>query len=294
MKIIELDQRSTSWLEWRNSGIGASEISIIMGSNPYSTPFVLWQKKCGYVLGDPVNPAMQHGIDHEDIALKWVNENKGLSLEPLCAQDDLKPHFKASLDGWDSSRKVVCEIKCPMSFKTLDMAKNTGYIHPYWIDQVQWQIMITDAKDAYIALWDFRDRSCLFLEVHRDEKRIALMREKADEFWKGVKIGIPPAASPKDFINVEDLSLKRLLYQYESLDKEIKALEGQKKALKSQIEDFGDDGNFTAYGFKIVRCPSRVTYDMEKMKSDGIDLGKYAKKSDSIGYYKIILPKGDK
>jgi len=237
--------------------------------------------------------AMQHGIDHEDEALAWVNSKQELSLVPICAEDDTIPYFKASLDGWDEEKKIVCEVKYPVSFKTIDNAKE-GIIHPYWIDQVLWQAMVSDALEAFIAIWDFRNQTCIIEEIHIDKVRILEMRRKGHEFWKGVKYGKPPAISDKDYITIEDTDLQSYLFRYQHLDQKIKGLEFQKKDVKSLIEDFGDDGNFTAYGFKIVRCPSRVSYDMEKMKSDGIDVEKYQKKSDSIGYYKIILPKGDK
>jgi hypothetical protein len=61
--------------------------------------------------------------------------------------------------------------------------------------------------------------------------------------------------------------------------------------LKNQIIDFGDDGNFKAYGFTICRTAPRVTYDMEQMRKDGIDVDKYKKQPSALGAYRITCPR---
>ena len=122
MKIVSFDQGSDSWLKWRKGGIGASDISIIMGSNPYKTPLQLWEIKCGYREEDVVNRAMQHGINHEDVARQWLNQNLQLHLQPVCVEDDDKSHFRASLDGYDFDHETLVEIKCPISEKVFDLA----------------------------------------------------------------------------------------------------------------------------------------------------------------------------
>ncbi len=44
MKIIDLEQGTPEWLEWRKNGIGSSDIATIMGANPYQTPYQLWEE----------------------------------------------------------------------------------------------------------------------------------------------------------------------------------------------------------------------------------------------------------
>jgi len=296
LKIITFSegQSGESWLKWRRGGVTATDISVIMGSNPYETPLKLWEKKCGYRAEDPLNVAMKHGVKNEDVARQWINQNHQLYLKPLCVEDDEEPIFRASLDGWDNDNQVLCEIKCPISEKVLDNARLKQSIPDYWYDQMQWQIMISNPKRAFIALWDYRTQNCITLDMFGSKERIPKMREKAKSFWHNVQIGRAPVPEKSDYIELEDEDLHALLLEYEDLARKCTALSDRKKELKKRIEDFGDDGNFTAYGFKIQRVQPAAKLDVEQMKLDGIDVERYMKKTDSIGYYKIYLPKGNK
>lgn len=293
MKIVNFadGQRSLEWGKWRLSGIGASEISILMGSNKFKTPLQLWDEKCGYRSSDFMNAAMAHGIKNEDVALRWINENHQLNLEPLCIEDIEYSHFKASLDGYDLEKKVLCEIKCPVSDDILNKAREYQEIPLYWQHQLQWQIMLCKPIRAFIAIWDYRYNSCVTVEAFAQPTLQKEMIEKAKNFWRSVQIGIPPKPSEKDYVKVEDERLKELLNEYQDHDLVAKAADMRKKALKKEIIEFGDDGNFTAYDFLMTRCAPRLTYDVEKMRMDGIDIDQYARKNNAIGYYRISCPK---
>jgi len=293
MKIVSFPdgQGSKEWLDWRRNGIGASDISIIQGSNKYKTLLTLWDEKCGFKGEDEVNFAMEHGIKNEDKARQWINENEQLKLEPLCVEDQELSHFRASLDGYDLEKKVLCEIKCPVSNDILDNAREKQTLPMYWQHQIQWQIMLTNPVRAFIALWDYRYDSCLTIEAFAQPTLQKEMREKGKEFWRMVQMGVPPKPSEKDYIRVEDEELKLLLQEYKDHDGVEKAAKEEKKRLKEKIVEFGDDGNFTCNGFFISRCAPRVTYNLDQMRLDGIDVDGYAKKNNGIGYYKISCPK---
>ncbi len=293
MKIVTLPdgQGSKEWLEWRRNGIGASDISIIMGSNKYKSPLSLWDEKCGFKAEEEMNFAMEHGVRNEDVARQWVNENHQLNLEPLCVEDMEHSFFKASLDGYDMEGKVLCEIKCPVSDDILDKARENRSIPMYWQHQIQWQIMLTQPTRAFVAVWDYRYDSCVTIEAFAQPTLQKEMKEKAHEFWRGVQMGVPPKPTEKDYIHVDDPALKDLLNEYKDHDAVEKAAKERKKKLKEKIVEFGDDGNFTCGGFFISRCAPRVTYNMDQMRLDGIDVDGYAKKNNGIGYYKISCPK---
>lgn len=293
MKIVNFSegQRSEEWHKWRREGIGASDIGVIMGSNTFQTPLMLWEKKCSFREEDPVNLAMKHGIENEHVARQWLNEHMQLSLMPVCVEDPDKPHFKASLDGFDFGQNVLCEIKCPVSEKILDRARIERAVPDYWFDQMQWQIMLSSPARAILAIWDYRHQSCITLDMFANKNRIKLMREKGDEFWERVKIGKPPPLERTDWIDVEGEGLHELLLEYQELSEKGKVLSARKKELKEKIEDFGDDGNFTAYGFKVQRMDAPKRLNLDQMRMNGIDVDKYYQRSESIGYYKISPPK---
>lgn len=293
MKIItfEKGQSSDEWLAWRRQGIGASDISVIMGSNTYSTPLKLWENKCGFRHEEPINRAMAHGIKNEDVARQWMNEHFQLNLRPLCIEDNEEPIFRASLDGYDFDQETLVEIKCPITESTLDRAKVSQFVPNYWFDQMQWQIMLSSPKRAILAMWDYRTQTCITVEMFGINKKIMEMREKAKKFWHSVQIGNEPQPTPNDFIEIEDDKLHQLLIEHQSLVDKEKVFFDRKKEVREQISDFGDDGNFTAYGYKIKRVAAPIKYDVDQMRVDGIDVDKYVKKSSSIGSYRIYPPK---
>ncbi len=291
MKIVSFTQGTEEWLKWRGGGVGASDISAIMGSNPYLTALQLWEKKCGFREDDEINQAMQHGIDTEPIAREWLNKNHQLELVPLCLEDNEFGFMRASLDGYDEKNNLVAEIKCPITEKTLDQAREYQTIHKYWYHQLQWQIMLTKPTRAFIALWDYRHKNCITVEMYAEPTVQEEMREKAKEFWRHVQIGRPPMATDKDYIFIEDEKLEVHLKEYNKICKGEKVLVERKKELKTMIVDFGDDGNFKAYGFTMTRYPGKVKYNLDQMRLDGIDVDAYIKKEDTIGYYIIKPPK---
>jgi putative phage-type endonuclease len=291
MKIIELQQSSNEWLTWRQNGVGASDVPIILGTSPYKTKLQLWNDKCGFGKKQELNEAMKHGIMNEEKAREWVNNELKLNLEPLCVEDDERGYIRASLDGWDKSNEVLVEIKCPTSIEVLMKALEAERIHGYWMDQIHWQMMITKPKKAYAALFDWRDETCILIEIKRDEEKEAKMTHEASVFWNMVVTGNAPDASDRDYIEVTDPKLEILTKEYIEVAKEEKTVKERKKELKTKIEDFGDDMSFEAYGLKVKRCQPTTTYDLRAMKEDGIDIEKYKKEPKSIGFYKIMVPK---
>lgn len=49
------------WLEARKQGVTASEIAVVMGLSPYSSPYALWHQKLGLLPPQEDNPMMERG-----------------------------------------------------------------------------------------------------------------------------------------------------------------------------------------------------------------------------------------
>lgn len=291
MKIVSFTQGSEEWKVWRKGGIGASDIGAIMGANPHKTLLQLWNQKCGYTDDEPINSAMQHGITYEPVARKWLNEDQKLDFSPLCVEDNENSFMRASLDGYDEKKHFIAEIKCPVSEKHIISAQEHQNIPKHWFYQMQWQIMLTEPKRAIFAIWDYRHNKCITVEMFGEPEVHKEMREKATDFWRQVQSGRPPVATDKDYIHVEDGKLEEHLQEYKKILDGEKVLVERKKDLKKVIANFGDDGNFKAYGFTITRHAPRLRYNIEQMRIDGIDVDAYIKKENSIGYYVIKPPR---
>lgn len=293
MKIVTFleGQGSKEWLEWRRGGIGASDISVVMGTSRFKTPLTLWNEKCGFASEETPNAAMQHGINNEERAREWLNEHLNLNLQPLCVEDEEVPYFRASLDGYDHKTKTLVEIKCPISEDIIQNARLNQTVPEYWIDQNLWQIMFAKPIRSIIAIWDYKTEQCYTIENFCMPERIQKMREKAKEFWHKVQTGISPEPENGDYIVIETPELKELLDEYGELYEIEKVAEKRRKELKELIIENGDDGNFLSYGYRITRCRPKATYDIKQMELDGIDIDKYRRPYNGIGFYKIDVPK---
>lgn len=289
MKIVQLDQRTPQWFEWRAQGIGASEISALLGEDEYKTPYQLWEEKCAFAKGKPVTQAMRHGIVNEDVARNWINTHEDMNLKPLCCEDEDDPIFKASLDGWDEHRRILVEIKCPLSEANIDAARENSSIPTRWYNQVQWQMMITEAESAYVAVWDYRAKGCVMLRQWANRELWDEMRRGAKEFWQSVVAGKAPELEEKDRPEITSPDLSALLLEYGRVDKAEKALSRVKKELKNKITTFGGGCSFTSDGYTVSFVPGRTSYDYQAMQRDGLDLSPYAKTGQTG--FRITVPK---
>ena len=194
MKIIDFDQSSDSWLEWRSNGIGASDVGVIMGVDPYKNKRRLWREKCGFVESAGKGPGIRHGKTTEPRARYEFNLQRECNAKPICVEDDQVSWARASLDGWDKEKEILVEIKCPVSPEKISNILDTRDIPLNWMYQMQWQLGIVrpSSEKAWYAMWDFRDESIHSWEIVYDHHVFGEIFQKAEEFWGLVRKGICP------------------------------------------------------------------------------------------------------
>ena len=140
MKIIKLEQGSPEWLSWRKMVITATDASIIMGNNPWDTPYSCWQRKLGLIEEKKSNEAMERGKRLEPEARDKFNALHGFNMEPAVVESTEHEFLGASLDGITLLGGMLLEIKCGGS-KLHDMAVR-GEIPAYYRDQMQHQLLV--------------------------------------------------------------------------------------------------------------------------------------------------------
>jgi putative phage-type endonuclease len=188
---LKLEQRSEEWLEWRKSGIGASEASVIMGSLPFDFEDVLdlWKKKAGLPVAEFVmTDAIQRGIDLEDEALEKFTEATGITMEPTCFTHPEHSFLRASLDGIDKKMKQAVEIKCPASTKYYKAKK--GIVLDYYYTQLQQQMACCGVQEMFY--WVYRQKEGgVLIKVPRNDEYIEELIRRASIFWQMVLDKIP-------------------------------------------------------------------------------------------------------
>ena len=137
--VLDLEQGTEEWLDWRHSGIGASEASTVMGDNRFQSSSELLYQKRNKINTEP-NEKMRLGTSLEQDARDLYIEETGMSVEPLCLQSKEHSWLIASMDGITDDYGHIVEIKCG---KSAYWQANKGKVPSYYYGQLQHQLMIT-------------------------------------------------------------------------------------------------------------------------------------------------------
>lgn len=284
--IIEnLIQKTPEWKKWRSEGITATDITVIMGLNPYKTVADLYTEKVHKVEQQASNPAMLHGVEQEPIAKAWIESHKGINLESPCIIDDEYPIARCSLDGLDRKNRTLYEIKSPYSSNRVFDAFVFDQVPAYWLAQVQWQLMITGFEMGYIAIWDSKQQTCHFIRVEANKAQQEEMCIKAKEFWKQVETLSPPEGV---LVSNNSSDLKAKFDRYFEIQGLIKDLEATQEELKKEL--LASETEYKCFSYKVKKKKGPTTYAYKQMIEAGIDLTPFAKPSS---YYFSISKEKD-
>lgn len=184
MKIFNLSQDSPEWLEWRNTGIGASESGAILGLDPWKSREQLMRCKLGLEAGPYFNAHMRRGKLLEPEIRARYEGLFGYQMDPLCVAHDELPWLKCSLDGIRRDHKVILEIKAPGEKGQLKVWESGIPDHYYC--QVQHQLLITKAKLCHFVSYnvevDISHR--FFVQPVRPDREFQIhLLEELQSFW---------------------------------------------------------------------------------------------------------------
>jgi len=77
MKVIDIQQRSPEWHEWRKNGISATSCAVIMGENPDKTKLQLWRELVGLDTAPDLAciPQVRRGVKFESACATGIRGN---------------------------------------------------------------------------------------------------------------------------------------------------------------------------------------------------------------------------
>jgi putative phage-type endonuclease len=194
-----MDQNTAEWHKWRRSGIGASEMGIVMGVSPYKTPYQLWEEKTGRFVDTPdgIHWGMKRGLDLEPKARALFELEHGLDMIPVCRESESLPWLRASLDGWCEEERAILEIKC-LGRSGLQEA-SLGEIPEHYMYQMAHQIAVMDARRVYYYVFDGEKGLCIEKDASDFKEHIVRLMKEGAKFWDHVKRDVPPPLDKKDF-----------------------------------------------------------------------------------------------
>jgi putative phage-type endonuclease len=188
----------------RRGGVGGSDISAIAGINPWKSALTLYYEKRGELPDTEESEAMYWGKRLESTIAEEAAQRLGLEIAEvpyILAHPEHDCH-RAQIDRLilDSERgNGVLEVKNMGHWSSQKVRESEGEdaIPDHYLLQVQWQLHVTGLSwGVFAALMggsEFRS-----YEVQRDDTLIAGLVKLADDFWRCVQNGTPPAADGSD------------------------------------------------------------------------------------------------
>lgn len=200
--IINIEQDTDEWLEWRNKGIGSSDVAILMDSAPVfdRTIRTLWEQRLGYTRAVQLNNEhIQRGKRLEPLIRDKVNSILETDYTPLCMENEQCPYLRVSLDGYDAKSNSIIEIKSPSEKVFLGYLANKEVPNNYYL-QIQYQLLVSGADYAYFVFYneDIVDNdgniaypNPFITFVYPNIALQSKIKQRCELFWYSIKNRIP-------------------------------------------------------------------------------------------------------
>lgn len=209
MQIVELDQNSEAWLEWRKAGIGASEAPVVEGISPYRTIRDLFLEKKGVPRIEDEDKSYIFSLGHktEGLIRKEFQDLMKVEMNPICLVHPEFGYIRASLDGFDPKFGVL-EAKL-VGQDVLKNARN-GVIPKHHYSQMQHQMETAGCDISQYFAHDGK-KSGVLVEVKADKEYIKRLLDLEHNFWRDVQENRIPPLSDRDYLIPEDQELLKAL-----------------------------------------------------------------------------------
>lgn len=185
-------QDSKEWLEWRQSGLGSSDIALLMMPVHFGkTINDLWKDRVGYEKIPFVdNEHVKRGKLLEPKICKMVNTILGARFKPECVMRKDAPYLRASLDGVDWDLEATLEIKAPADNTFNKQVKDFKVPDSYFY-QMQYQLLCTDLPYGYYAFYNVMNKDPYIILVEEDIPLQLEIERRAALLWYAVKNKMP-------------------------------------------------------------------------------------------------------
>ena len=256
------------WLDARREGLGGSDAAVILGLSPFRSELALWMDKRGELPEQEPSEAMRLGNELEDyVARRWMEATgKKVRRRGYIFGNRGYPFALANVDREVIGENAALECKTTSSFTQFDF--ENGEIPPYYYCQCVHYMAVCGYDRMYLAVLVL-GRGFYHFRIERDEEEIAALMETERIWWQRHMIeGEMPDPDGSDsagdalrqLFPRSDERKTCLLYgaegklaQIGQLDKSIKEMEQEKKALQQEIQmQMGEAEKGNADGFSVT------------------------------------------
>nr|DAI11650.1 MAG TPA: Exonuclease [Caudoviricetes sp.] len=188
----EAETDHAKWLETRNAGIGGSDASVIMGLNPYKSPYQLWLEKTGQAEAPDLsgNQYIYWGHKNEGNIADWFMEDTGKKVRKLgTLRSRAHPFMLANVDRAVMGEEAGLEIKTA-GVNQAKKWKGDEIPDSYYCQCLHY-LTVTGADRWYIAVL-IGGNEAIRKTVERNDEDIKALIEAERDFWDHVVTRTPP------------------------------------------------------------------------------------------------------
>lgn len=203
-----LVQGSPEWHEWRDGGIGGSDVSAILGISPYGMSRSALLRQKALRQRPLANFAMNRGSRLEPI-IRGMYESLmlGSLFPPVCVQDGIYPWARVSLDGYSASLNRIAELKA-LKWE-VHSSILAGIVPDCYDCQVQYQMFVSGVFcTAFVNYSENQrfaehDRLAVVTVVANWDRQWEIFHE-VEKFWREVEYY---RENPSELPPVEEVQL---------------------------------------------------------------------------------------
>ncbi|EGZ8299335.1 hypothetical protein J0Y42_000895 [Campylobacter coli] len=227
-KIIDLEQGSVEWLNFRKGKITASIVASCIGEKG---AFLSKEKAKELIQGvyEPyVSEAMKKGREYEELIRAKMEFIIGKDITPIVIQSLENELFMASLDGIDNE-KTIYEFKYSTNNEEYEQVLKFKKPSPKYYAQVQFQLFVGGFEKCVFVVLNEND-DLTYCVVKSDKEYQDFMLRKIDEFILDYIID-----QKSDYKELEDTKAKNLTIEIIRLEETIKPIKEKLESLKKEL-----------------------------------------------------------
>ena len=199
--LIETENLSKEeWLRVRKHGLGGSDISILLGINPWRSELELWLDKTNQTNESVAeNEAMYFGSLLEPLLREEFTKRTGRKVVELKAilQHNEYSFMIADVDGItqdDEGNPAILELKTASEYKRSEWEQG---VPNYYLTQVQHYLAVTGLKKAFVGVL-IGGNTFVVREVDADIEIQEMLIALEKDFWNKVTNMIRPDIGNSD------------------------------------------------------------------------------------------------
>lgn len=304
------DVSHEEWLACRRTGIGGSDAATIVGLNPYSSLYALYNDKLGLLPPRKDTEAMRQGRDLEQyVAERWMEQTgKRCQRSNYMWRSLEHPFMLADVDREVIGENAGLECKTTSLYRTADLER--GEIPLTYYVQCQHYMAVMGYERMYLAVLVL-NRGFYTFEITESQSERAALVDAEQAFWAGhVAPRVPPeldgseatqqalgaefVGRPAGCVNLSRRAAQAL-QQMDELNEQAKIIQEGINAQKAVVmRELGDAPQGLCDGWAVQwKNQSRMVLDAKRLKKEQPALFSQYAKTAKTRVFRYQPRKGD-